>query len=339
MKQTGMFNAFQGTIQFSPDKNLVALRDNNVDTGRTSFARLVAQPEHRGVWRREGRDGQPRFAVAHGLALLADGSLFLESGSASGGRVRREGKNGITSLGGDSGKVNLATGEYTKRLQENVFYHGLHASPDGTKIASVVHRAGSKPQLELLDAASGKTLQVVMEDPPASAQVPTFAFSADGQRLAARLAQRNFVFDLKDQQQLPLLDDKDHRQFYLVDQGKVLVYVYQDEVTGIDLENNTKAFSWQASRLQAGQMTCLDFSLDGRFAVCGSSLGELSVRNARTGEVLVQAKVFDKEIRGVGISADGTHVAAADYPRRLQVWAFREPAAGAGTFETIRIAP
>ena len=89
---------------------------------------------------------------------------------------------------------------------------------------------------------------------------------------------------------------------------------------GIDLETNEDAFVWSPEDKEAGEPSAIEFSQDGKYALCGSSTGEITLRDSHTGAVLLRQAAFDGAIGAVGISRDSTQIAAANAERTLRVW-------------------
>ncbi len=172
----------------------------------------------------------------------------------------------------------------------------------------------------VLEYPSGKLVKTLAKDvDPISS--PRIAFSSSGQRVAMLVKHKIRVWDIQSGVELILGEELNYGRFWLIDDGRTLVVPgTYGTMRGIDLETNEDAFVWSPEDKEAGEPSAIEFSHDGKYALCGSSIGEVTLRDSHTGAVLLRQAAFDGTIAAVGISRDSTQIAAANAERTLRVW-------------------
>jgi WD40 repeat protein len=172
----------------------------------------------------------------------------------------------------------------------------------------------------VLEYPSGKLVKTLAKDvDPISS--PRIAFSSSGQRVAMLVKHKIQVWDIQSGEELILGEDLNYGRFWLIDGGRTLVVPgTYGTMRGIDLETNEDAFVWSPEDRQSGKPSAIDFSHDGKYALCGSSTGEVTLRDSHTGTVLLRHAAFEGAVAAVGISRDSSQIAAANSDRTLRVW-------------------
>ncbi len=300
-----------GEVVFASTNESCATHGKNV-----TIATLGNGARHLPVWHQINRRS-PAPADWGTWTFLPDGSLLVD---------RLEAGDGYLHLG----KVNAATGQLVADpAARKVATLAAQVAPDGKFAVSVIGSTpgpGNKQSYKvekvsgmLVDVKSGKTLKTLFENVPSG--VGRFVFSSSGRRLAGLMNQQIRVWNTESGKELPLADKLNPYQFWLIDDGKVLVVVQTGgSVLGIDVDSSAEAFAWNPAKNQVGQNSAIAFSADGKWAVCGSSTGEIALCDAHTGNVLVRRNQFDRPVTALGFSPDGTRIGAADDQRRLKVW-------------------
>ena len=173
----------------------------------------------------------------------------------------------------------------------------------------------------VLEYPSGKRVKTLAKDVGSSSSYVRLAFSSSGKRVAFFGGHGLGVWDFESGEELLLGEKLNTSLFWLIDDGRTLVVRGSyGTIRGIDLETNEDAFVWNPEDNQSGKPSAFDISHDGKYAICGSSTGEITLRDSHTGAILLRHMSFDGEVAAVGISQDSTQIAAANSDRTLRVW-------------------
>lgn len=172
----------------------------------------------------------------------------------------------------------------------------------------------------VLEYPSGKLVKTLAKDVDGISSLVRIAFSSSGERVAVLMKNKIHVWDIQSGEELILGEDLNYGRFWLIDDGRTLVVTRSGTIRGIDLETNEDAFVWSPEDRQSGKPSAIDFSNDGKYALCGSSTGEVTLRDSHTGAILLRHAAFDGAVAAVGISHDATQIAAANSDRTLRVW-------------------
>ena len=285
-----------------------------------SVASAKVGAKHWPVWEASS-NRKPFAAKLPTWALLPDGTFWVEGKVVDTDKIHKY----------FCGSVDPATGQYQLQTQSRngEEYTAMRPSPDGKLMAvrsgnwtfERLFRKPLPPKLLLLDLKTGELVRTLATDLDADANCRGIIFSSSGKRLAVHEGRKLRVFDTETGDEVPLAGEWNPYRYWLVDDGKILARQESDgSIVGVDLETQGETFRWMPSNGQTGYVTAVELSLDGKLAAVGGQNGDLTLRDSRTGAVLHRLKPFELAIGGLGFSADGTVLAAADEQRRLIAW-------------------
>ncbi len=310
-----------GEIVFSPKGDACVTHTPGSVNKSMTIAELKPGASHLPVW--NDYHGTPTQAKLQSWALTPESVLFVDY-QPSGTPSETFFLSATVDFG--SGRLVFNTAQGARPLA----ILGFGINPDQKSIVALVSEynrkhAGSSSIIQstdcvVLEYPSGKLVKTLAKDVDGSPSHVRIAFSSSGQRVAILVKQKIRVWNIQSGEELILGEELNYGQFWLIDDGRTLVVPKSGTMRGIDLETNEDAFVWSPEDNDAGEPTAIEFSHDGKYALCGSSIGEVTLRDSHTGAVLLRHAAFDGAIGAVGISQDSTQIAAANAARTLRVW-------------------
>ncbi len=308
-----------GEIVFSPKGDACVTHTPGSVNKSMTIAELKPGSSHFPVWYFYG---MPRAAKLESWAFTPESVLFVDY-QTSGTSSETWFLSATVDFGSGRLVINTAQGPRPLAIL------GFGINPDQKSIVALASEydrkhTGSSSIIQsadyvVLEYPSGKLVKTLAKDvDPISS--PRIAFSSSGQRVAMLVKHKIQVWDIQSGEELILGEELNYGRFWLIDDGRTLVIPKGDTIRGIDLETNEDAFVWSPEDKEAGEPSAIEFSHDGKYALCGSSTGEITLRDSHTGAVLLRQAAFDGAIGAVGISRDSTQIAAANAERTLRVW-------------------
>ena len=314
--------AHGGVIVFSPKGDACVTHTPGSTYPSMTIADLKPGASHLPVW--YDYHGSPTQAKLVSWAFTPESVLFVDlqpSGTSS------ESWYLSATVDFGSGRLVFNTAQGPRPLA----ILGFGINPDQKSIVALAGEYSRKPMgsssiiqstdCVVLEYPSGKLVKTLAKDVDAISSLVRISFSSSGQRVAMLVKNKIRVWDIQSGVEQILGEELNCGRFWLIDDGRTLVVPgTYGTMRGIDLETNEDAFVWSPEDKEAGEPSAIEFSHDGKYALCGSSSGEVTLRDSHTGAVLLRHAAFDGAIGAVGISRDSTQIAAANGERTLRVW-------------------
>jgi WD40 repeat protein/serine/threonine protein kinase len=213
----------------------------------------------------------------------------------------------------ETGSVQKIYTGFDKGLEGAVF------SDDGSRI----YAGGYDRLVHVVDA---RTTEILRRYEGLRYPAQGVALSPDGRYLAARGRRDALVWDLElppDAPPVQTLSGRFSAMAFAPDGKTLATGTYGGSIGGLvqlwDVENGG-LIATQQHHDSATQIQCLCFSPDGSRLFCGTSSGELQVRDGRTADALLVLEEPGTNLMSLAVSPDGLRVAAGLADGRVRLW-------------------